>query len=175
MVKAIDIIYKYVDSNGVLKLKNFTRAINLLKLIDSSDANELADPIVKTLEKMYIFVDKFETNKDYHIGYEAYQATIESWVAEYIDMLGIKINTKYGWDKIRNGIVEMMADLSSRKSGKNGMRFNYNRMPDQDSTNVLNRRSIDSIVQSMFKITETVITNKKQIRDKHIILQPQSF
>lgn len=175
MVKAIDIIYKYVDSNGVLKLKNFTRAINLLKLIDSSDANELADPIVKTLEKMYIFVDKFETNKDFHIGYEAYQATIESWVAEYIDMLGIKINTKYGWDKIRNGIVEMMADLSSRKSGKNGMRFNYNRMPDQDSTNVLNRRSIDSIVQSMFKITETVITNKKQIRDKHIILQPQSF
>lgn len=175
MVKALDIIYKYVDDNGVLKQKNFLRAINLLKLIDSSDANELADPIVKTLEKMYGFIDKFETSSDYRIGYESYQATIDAWVAEYIDMLGIKVNTKYGWDKIRNGLVEMMADLSTRQTSKNGMRFSYNRIPDQDSSNVLNRRSIDSIVTSMFNITETVIDKKKQVRDKHVILQPQNF
>lgn len=175
MVKALDIIYKYVDDNGVLKQKNFLRAINLLKLIDSSDANELADPIVKTLEKMYGFIDKFETTADYRIGYESYQATIDAWVAEYIDMLGIKVNTKYGWDKIRNGIVEMMADLSTRQTSKNGMRFSYNRIPDQDSSNVLNRRSIDSIVTSMFNITDSVIDKKKVVRDKHIILQPQNF
>lgn len=174
-VKALDIIYKYVDDSGVLKQKNFLRAINLLKLIDSSDANELADPIVKTLEKMYGFIDRFETSNDYRIGYESYQATIDSWVAEYIDMLGIKVNTKYGWEKIRNGIVEMMADLSTRQTSKNGMRFSYNRLPDQDSSNVLNRRSIDSIVSSMFNITETVIETKKQVRDKHVLLQPQNF
>ena len=174
-VKALDIIYKYVDDSGVLKQKNFLRAINLLKLIDSSDANELADPIVKTLEKMYTFIDRFETSNDYRIGYESYQATIDSWVAEYIDMLGIKVNTKYGWEKIRNGIVEMMADLSTRQTSKNGMRFSYNRLPDQDSSNVLNRRSIDSIVSSMFNITETVTETKKQVRDKHVILTPQNF
>lgn len=175
MTKALDIIYRYVDDSGVLKQKNFLRAINLLKLIDSSDANELADPIVKTLEKMYGFIDKFETNNDHRIGYESYQATIDAWVAEYIDMLGIKVNTKYGWDKIRNGIVEMMADLSTRHTSKNGMKFSYNRLPDQDSSNVLNRRSIDSIVSSMFNINETVTTTKKQVRDKHVILQPQNF
>lgn len=44
-VKAINIIMEYVDENGILKQKYFQRAINLLKLIDSSEANELSEPI----------------------------------------------------------------------------------------------------------------------------------
>jgi hypothetical protein len=86
--KALDIIFQYVDDSGILKQKNFQRAINLLKLIDSSEANELAEPITKALEKMYLFVDKFETSKEYKIGYETYQSLLETWTNEYIDALG---------------------------------------------------------------------------------------
>lgn len=173
--KALDIIFQYVDDSGILKQKNFQRAINLLKLIDSSEANELAEPITKALEKMYLFVDKFETSKEYKIGYETYQSLLETWTNEYIDALGIRINTKYGFDKIRDGLVEMLNDLSTKQTSKNGMRFTYNKLPEQDSTNVLNRRSIDTLVASMFNITETVVNNKNKAKQKHIILQPQTF
>ena len=174
-IKALDIIFQYVDDNGILKQKNFQRAINLLKLIDSSEANELAEPITKSLEKMYLFIDKFEMNKDYKIGYETYQSLIESWTNEYIDLLGIKINTKYGFDKIKDGLLEMLQDLSTKSQTKNGIRFTYNIMPEQDSINVINRKSIDTLVSSMFKLTENVIVNKNRIKDKHIILQTQYF
>lgn len=173
--KALDIIYGYVDDNGILKQKNFQRAINLLKLIDSSEANELAEPITKSLEKMYLFVDSFETNKDYRIGYETYQSLLETWTNEYIDTLGIKINTKYGFDKIKDGLLEMLSDLATKQQGKNGIRFTYNVMPEQDSTTVLNRRSIDTLVSSMFNITENVVQNRNKIKQKHIVLQTQTF
>jgi hypothetical protein len=90
-------------------------------------------------------------------------------------LLGIRINTKYGFDKIRDGLVEMLNDLSTKQTSKNGMRFTYNKLPEQDSTNVLNRRSIDTLVASMFNITETVVNNKNKAKQKHIILQPQTF
>lgn len=173
--KALDIIYQYVDDNGILKQKNFQRAINLLKIIDSSESNELAEPIVKSLEKMYLFVDKFEINKDYRIGYETYQSLLDTWTNEYIDTLGIKINTKYGFEKIRDGLVEMLQDLSVKQTSKNGIRFTYNKLPEQDSTNVLNRRSIDTLVSSMFNITENVVSNKRRIKEKHIVLKEQTF
>ena len=174
-VKALDIIFQYVDDSGILKQKLFSRAINLLKLIDSSEANELADPIAKSLEKMYDFVDKFETRKDFRIGYETYQSIMEAWCNEYIDALGIKINTKYGFDKIRDGLTEMLQDIATKQSSKNGIRFTYNKMPDQDSSTVLNRRSIDGIIQNMFHITEALITVKSTARQKHIILSTQTF
>ena len=174
-VKAVNIIMQYVDEKGILKLKYFQRAINLLKLIDSSEANELAEPISKSLTKMYQFVDKFETDKNYRIGYETFQSTLDNWVNEYVDDLGIKITTKYAYDKIKDGLSEMLNDLSTRQTSKNGMRFNYNKLPQQDSTLILNRRSIDSLVTNMFKITENIIENKNKIKDKHIMLTPQDF
>ena len=176
--KALDIISEYIDDVGILKLKNFQRAINLLKLIDGSDSNELSEPISRTLEKMYIFVDKFETQKNYRIGYETYQAQLDSWTHEYIDMLGIKVNTKYGWDKIRDGIVEMIADIAKRQTSKNGIRFSYNKLPDQDSADVISKRSIDNIITGMFNLTESFLTttdNSNKSRNKHIILTKQEF
>lgn len=171
--KAMDIIYQYVDENGILKQKHFQRSINLLKLMESSDANELADPLVKIIEKIYILVDKFEIRKDYKIGYESYQSTIDAWTYDYIDLLGIKIHTKYGFEKIRNGIVEMLNDIATKTQTKNGVRLTYNKIPDQDSNLVLNRRSVDSIVTNMFNITGDVVVNKT--RERHIILTEQSF
>lgn len=173
--KALDIIYQYVDDNGILKQKNFLRAINLLKIIDSSDANELGEPITKALEKMYLFVDKFEINKDYKIGYETYQSLLDTWTNEYIDILGIKINTKYGFDKIRDGLIEMLQDLSTKSTSKNGIRFSYNKLPEQDSTNVINRRSIDTLVSTMFNITDNLVSNKRRLKEKHIVLKQQQF
>ena len=69
----------------------------------------------------------------------------------------------------------MLNDLCTRQTSKNGMRFNYNKLPQQDSTLILNRRSIDSLVTNMFKITETVIESKNKIKDKHILLTVQEF
>ena len=174
-IKAINIIMQYVDDKGILKLKYFQRAINLLKLIDSSEANELAEPISKALNKMYQFVDKFESDKNHRIGYETFQSTLDMWCNQYVDDLGIKVATKYAYDKIKDGISEMLNDLSTRQTSKNGMRFNYNKLPQQDSTLILNRRSIDSLVTNMFKITENIIENKNKIKDKHIMLTPQDF
>ncbi len=177
VVKTLDIINQYVDDSGILKVKNFKRAINLLKLVDSSDANELADPLSKILEKMYEFVDEFESGKDIRISYNTYKSTLQGWTNTYIDMLGITINTKYAFDKLEDSISEMLADIASKSTGKNGIRFTYNKMPDQDSGSVLNRRSVDSMIERMFNITsEAISINKKKLaRNKHIILNQQQF
>lgn len=37
----------------------------------------------------------------------------------------------------------------------------YNKLPEQDSSLILNRRSIDSLVTNMFKVTENIIQNKQ--------------
>ena len=74
------------------------------------------------------------------------------------------------------GMLKIMAKLSVvflLKKGYN--RFTYNLMPEQDSTNILNRRSIDNLVASMFNITENVISNKNKPKQKHIVLQSQTF
>lgn len=174
--KAMDILFKYVDENGILKQKNFHRAINLLKLLDSAESNELAEPLMRSLEKMYSFVDKFETNKDYKIGYQTYRSTLEAWTNEYIDMLGIKIHTKYGFDKIYDSLQEMLFDLSSKTQTQSGLRFTYNKLPEQNSSNVLNRRSIDTIVQNMFNILESEVNKKyHDSQTRHIIFEKQSF
>jgi hypothetical protein len=173
--KALDIINLYVDDNGILKQKNFKRAINLLRLVDSSDANELALPMTKTLEKIYDFVDEFEVSKNFKISYNTYKATLESWTNNYIDMLGITINTQYAFQKVEDGLTEMLSDIANKTSSKNGMRFSYNKMPDQDSSSVMNRRSVDSMIERMFQITSDTIKSNKQVREKNIILQTQNF
>jgi len=175
VTKILQIIDSYIDENGILKQKNFQRAINLLKLIDSSDANELADPLGKILEKMYEFVDSFETGTNVTISYNTYKSTLENWTHEYIDMLGIKISTQYAFDKLSDSINEMLTDIATKSTGKAGIKFVYNKMPDQDSVSVLNRRSVDSMVSKMFNLTTEIINeNKSQnARNKHIILQQQ--
>lgn len=173
MTKAIDIIYDYVDDNGILRQKHFQRSINLLKLVEKSDANELAEPLTRIIEKIYGMIDKFETRKDYRIPYESYQSIIDSWTYDYIDMLGIKINTKYGFEKIRDGLTEMISDIAERSTSKNGIRLTYNKMPDQNNNTVLTRRSIDTLVTKMFNVTGEVTSSTA--RQKHIILEPQDF
>ena len=176
IAKAKEIISQYVDETGILKQKLFKRAINLLRLVDSSDANELADPLAKTLEKMYDFVDKFETNKDYRISYNLYKATIDEWTNNYTDMLGIKISTQYGYDKLKDSLQEMLADIATKNTSKNGIKFVYNKLPDQDSSSVLNRRSVDCMIERMFAITSDIInSSKSNSRNKHIILSQQNF
>jgi hypothetical protein len=176
MTKALDIIWGYVGDDGVLKVKNFQRALNLLRLIDGAEANELAEPIMSSIEKIYTFVDRFEQRKDMRIGYETYRSILEAWTNEYIESLGLKIHTKYGFDKVLDGLQEMLADIATKSTGKNGIRFSYNRLPDTDSALVLNRRSIDGMVKSMFRITEEVINSRQgKVKQKHVVLTTQTF
>jgi hypothetical protein len=48
-------------------------------------------------------------------------------------------------------------------------------MPDQDSSTVLNRRSVDTLIERMFQITSDSVKSNRLSREKHIILQPQNF
>ncbi|MEI6423164.1 MAG: hypothetical protein WCP55_13160, partial [Lentisphaerota bacterium] len=151
ITKCLDIINQYVDDAGILKMKNFKRAINLLKLIDSSDNNELAIPMTKILEKIYDFIDDFEKHKDYKISYDNYQAILNEWTTSYIDMLGIKVKTEYAFLKLKDQIVEMLNDIATKHTSKAGLKFTYNKMVDQDSASVINRRSVDNMIQNMFQ------------------------
>ena len=171
--KAIEIINQYIDDNGILKQKYFQRSINLLRLVEKSDANELAEPLTNIIERMYGFIDKFEKRKDFRVSYESYQSIIDTWTYDYIDMLGIKINTKYGFEKLRDGLSEMLADIATKQTSKNGIRLTYNKIPDQNNSNILNRRSIDTIITNMFSITGDVGTSVT--RQKHVELEVQDF
>jgi hypothetical protein len=178
VTKSLDIIKQYVDENGIIKLKNFQRAINLLRLVESSDANELSEPLTKILEKIYDFVDSFEISKDIRISYNTYKATLDEWVNMYIDMLGISINTQYAFEKLQDGISEMLYDIATKSTGKTGLRFEYNKLPDQNSNSVLNRRSVDGMIETMFRLSsDAIIANKtkRNPRQKHILLLEQNF
>lgn len=173
--KAKELLLRYVTEEGILEQKKFKRAINLLKLVEASDANELSEPITRTLEKIYEFVDKFDISKDYRVTFDSYRSFLELLTNDYIAMLGIKINTKHAFDKIQDSIVEMIQDVATKSTSSKGIRFTYNRLSDQDSERVINRRSVDTIVQNMFKLTSDLILEKNRIRKKHIILQKQEF
>ena len=173
--KAKELLLRYVTEEGILEQKKFKRAINLLKLVEASDANELSEPITRTLEKIYEFVDKFDISKDYRVTFDSYRSFLELLTNDYIAMLGIKINTKHAFDKIQDSIVEMIQDIATKSTSSKGIRFTYNRLSDQDSERVINRRSVDTIVQNMFKFTSDLILEKNRIRKKHIILQKQEF
>lgn len=176
--RCIDIINNYVDDNGILKQKQFKRGINLIKLVESSDSNELSSHVTNMIENIYNFIDQFQIDVNKRISYNTYTSFVDNVVNKYIDDIGIKINTKYGWDKIKDSVVEMINDIGVKSTSKNGIRFDYNKLPDQDSTQVLNRRSIDTMVENLFRITSDIASNKykNSPRNKHIIkLEEQDY
>lgn len=177
ITKILEILNTHVDENGILKQKNFSRAINLLKLVESSNVNELTAPLMRILDKIYDFVDQFEVGSNVYISYHTYKATLDDWTHVYIDALGINIKNIYGFDKIQDMLVEMLLDIATKSQGKKGIRFQYNKLPDTDSSSVLNRRSVDSMIQTMFKLTTdiSVGTKKSLINQKHIVLEQQNF
>lgn len=175
VTKAKELITRYVDEAGILKQKYFIRAINLMKLIDKADSNELSEPMFLTLEKMYAWMDKFHINKGYRISYNTYMADVDAWTNSYIDMLNIKVNTIYGFQKIKDNIIEMLNDLGTKNTTKEGVRFDYNTLPNEDGSLVKYRKSVDSMIETMFKITSDTVTKNKKPREKHIILQKQEF
>lgn len=176
--RCIDIINNYVDDNGILKQKQFKRGINLIKLVESSDSNELSSHVTNMIENIYNFIDQFQIDANKRISYNTYTSFVDNVVNKYIDDIGIKINTKYGWDKIKDSVVEMINDIGIKSTSKNGIRFDYNKLPDQDSAQVLNRRSIDTMVENLFRITSEIASNKykNSPREKHIIkLEEQEY
>lgn len=175
VTKAKELITRYVDEAGILKQKYFIRAINLMKLIDKADSNELSEPMFLTLEKMYAWMDKFHINKGYRISYNTYMADVDAWTNSYIDMLNIKVNTIYGFQKIKDNIIEMLNDLGTKNTTKEGVRFDYNTLPNEDGSLVKYRKSVDSMIETMFKITSDTVTKNKKPREKHVILQKQEF
>lgn len=172
--KAKDILYQYVNEEGILKMKHLRRAINLLKLIDKADSNDLSEPVFKILERMYNFIDAFHVNKNYRISYNTYQAELDAWCNQYIDLLGIKIGTTYGYQKIKDNMVEMLNDISTRNTTKNGIRFEYNVLPDTDGALAKYKQTIDMMIESTFKLTHT-LKDSNPTKSRHIILEAQSF
>ena len=172
--KALDIFNQWVDENGVLNQKDMKRGIDLLRLVDKSDMNELAEPLAAILSKAYVFLDEFEADKNYRISYDTYKSKLDEWTNHYIDISGMKINTQYGFDKIQDTLVAMLGNISNKSTGRLGIRFSYNKMPDQNSMLVQNRRSVDSMIQTMFHLTSSGVIANKTPREKHILVQ-QTF
>ena len=175
LTKAKELILQYVDESGVLKQKQFIRSINLMKLIDKSDTNELSEPMFKMLDKMYNWMDKFQIDKNYRISYNTYMAEVDAWTNSYIDMLNININTTYGFQKVRDNVVEMLNDIGTKNTSKNGIRFEYNSIPDEDGKLVTNKRSVDNMIEAMFKINAIDGIKNTKIRNKHVVLEKQEF
>ncbi len=175
VTKAKDIILQYVDDYGILKQKQFKRAINLLKLLDKSESNDLSEPVFKSMERMYDWIDKFMVNKSYRISYNTYQATLDEWTNQYIDSLGITVASTYGYEKIRDSLVEMLNDIAMKNTSKDGIRYEYNKLPDQDGTLSKYRKSIDSMIENMFNITSEVVSTSKRVRQNHVVLSEQQF
>jgi UDP-N-acetylglucosamine transferase subunit ALG13 len=174
--RAVDFILSFVNEEGILNDSKFKRSINLMKLIDSSDANELAVPMSIILNKMYAFVDTFEMDSRYFISPDTYKATIEQWTNVYIDNLNIKINTVYGYNKIQDQITEMLTDLASKSLTKSGVRFRYNRIPEQNSPTHLNKRTLDTMIKRMFMITKEQMGDSGLfVRKRHLVLKDVDF
>lgn len=174
--KCYDIINQYIDSNGILKKKNFQRAVNLLKLVEAHGNNELSVGVEKVIENIYEYTDKFIVDENYLVSYSSYMTYIDNLTNDYIAFLGMNIRTRYGYDKIRESILEIFKDITvPEKHGKN-IRFGYNKMPEQDSASIINRRSVDILIEKMFAVTNDVISSSKlKLRENHIILEPQKF
>lgn len=176
VTRAKQLIQNYVDENGILKQKGFMRAINLLRLIDKSNTNDLSEPIFKTIEKMYIWLDEFEKDKSLRVSYNTYQSELDSWINSYIDMLGIKISTIYAYNKIKDNMVELLNDLATRNTSKNGMRFEYNVLPDTDSVFVKYKQTIDSLIENTFSVSMgTSGVGQSQVNRKHMSVKSVGF
>ena len=68
----------------------------------------------------------------------------------------------------------MLLDISTKTSSKDGFRFTYNKLPDTDSVTVLNRRSVDTIIETMFKLSGDVInTTGTLVKSKHVLIRNQ--
>lgn len=170
--KTLDIINSFVGDDGILKQKQFQRSLNLLRLVENADANELSESLSGMLTKMYDFVDQFESNPEFKLGYNAYMTTLDTWTNEYIDSLGIRLNTIYAYDKVKDVVLELLNDLATKSHSKKGVSFRYNKLPDQNSSAITNRRSVDVMIQNMFKLAESDIKKPSKVRDKHIMLSP---
>lgn len=175
VTKALDLINQYIDENGILKKKSFTRAIMLMKLVDKADSNELSEPTFKTLEKMYDWVDTFAMSKNYRVSYNAYQNVIETWTYDYIEMLGIKINTQYGFQKIKDQMTEMLCNIATKNTSKEGIRFDYNVLPNEDGAMYKHKKSVDQLIENMFKLSTDLTNSNRKPRNKHIVFVEQTF
>lgn len=175
--KCKDIIEQYITEDGILKQKQFNRAINLLKLIEAQDHNELSFALERMISTIYDYVDMFELSDNYTVSYASHINFIDSLVNDYITNIGITINTKYGWDKLRETTNEMFNNIAIKSYSNKQIRFKYNTLPDQDSSQIMNKRSVDVLITRMFNITDDIIgsTKSQKIRNKHIVLKPQSF
>lgn len=174
--KILDIINSFVGDDGILKQKQFQRSLNLLRLVENADANELSESLNMMLTKIYDFVDQFDSNPDFKMGYNAYMSTLDAWTNDYVDSLGIRLNTIYAYDKVKDVVIELLSDIATKSHSKAGISFRYNKLPDQNSNNVTNRRSVDVMIKNMFKITESETpTATSKSRDKHITLTTIKF
>lgn len=167
---ALRIVEKYVRDDSIFVYNKFVRAINLTKILDAHTNNDLTPAVENSIEKIYEFVDLFEMDKNMSVKYTKYIEFVDLLTNDYIDYLGINIKTKYGWDKLRETMNSLFSDICIRKTvGKGMVRFEYNKLPEQDNIEIINKKSIDLLIEKIFSITETVVKNDKLDIKRHLI------
>lgn len=170
-IRALNYINDFISNDGVLNVSEFERNIKLLKIMDKSNAGELSEPITNLMDRIYSFINNFESNKNYGISQETYQSFIESVTFEYMDNINVSVSTKYAFDKMKDGVLEMVSTLAVKNKTKYGLRFRYNTVGETDGGN--SKISIDNLVIDMFKLSRDLTNKNKSARftDKHIITQ----
>ena len=165
--RCIQLIMQYVNEDGILQQKKFSRAIQLIKLIESSENAQLSEPIIKIVEDIYVFLDQFELDKNKRIPYDTYKSTIEKWTYDYIESIGVKINTKYAFDKIKDSIIDLLSNIAEKSTSKNGISFNYILLPEQNNQELINKQTIDVMITNMFNVTQKLHTTRGISKYKH--------
>lgn len=165
--RCIQLIMQYVNEDGILQQKKFSRAIQLIKLIESSENAQLSEPIIKIIEDIYVFLDQFELDKNKRIPYDTYKSTIEKWTYDYIESIGVKINTKYAFDKIKDSIIDLLSNIAEKSTSKNGISFNYILLPEQNNQELINKQTIDVMITNMFNVTQKLHTTRGISKYKH--------
>ena len=174
--KCLSIIDNYIGSDGVLKKKTFIRSVNLSKIIEAYGNNELSSAVERCIEDIYNYVDKFVVDSNYVVSYSSHINFIDSLTNNYISYLGITIKTRYGFEKLRDSVVEIFRDIAVTDRANKNVRFHYNKLPEQDSTTIINRRSVDALIEKIFAVTTDVVNDSKNnIKQRHIELEDQTF
>lgn len=169
--RALHFIDDFINEDGVLNMGEFEKKIRLLKLKDKSDRGELSEAIDEVINKIHFFIDTFEINSTKGLSRQNLDATIEQWVYDYLDLIGVSLNTKYGFDKVRDSVVEMLNTLGTKYKSKMGIRYRYNKVQETDGANSI--ISIDKQVTSLFKLERSLTNDLKRSKfeAKHIMQQ----
>ena len=60
-----------------------------------------------------------------------------------------------------------MSNLAEKNTSKSGIRFDYIVLPEQNSSELLNKQTVDTMITNMFNVTQKLHTSRGISKKKH--------